>query len=120
MTWHATGIKYKEGDPEFAKITLESDNYFYLNGQKTLVQNTTTGKKLNKMGLAFKVVNGEYYISGHYYNQSYGYISSTGGNKNTIGIESAVGKGSDLWLTWQYSAQLCANLLLKYNQNLSN
>ena len=115
MTWHATGIKYKEGDPEFAKITLESDNYFYLNGQKTLVQNTTTGKKLNNMGLAFKVVNGEYYISGHYYSQSYGYISSTGGNKNTIGIESAVGKGSDLWLTWQYSAQLCANLLLKYN-----
>ena len=115
MTWHDTGIKYKEGDPEFAKITLGKDNFFYLNGQKTLVPNTTKGTELNDMGLAFKVVNGNYYISGCYYNESYRLISSTGGNNNSIGIESSCAEGSDLWLTWQYSAQLCANLLLKYN-----
>ena len=119
MTWHDTGIKYKETDPEFAKITLESDNYFYLNGQKTLVKNPTVGDKLNGMGLAFKVVNGNYYISGCYFNETYRYISSTGGNKNSIGIESSCAEGSDLWLTWQYSAQLCANLLLKYNLPLT-
>ena len=115
MTWHDTGIKYNESDPEFPKITLGSDNYFYLNGQKTKVANTTTGKKLNNMGLAFKIVNGVYYLSGHYYSSSYGYISSTGGNNNSIGIETSCSKGSDLWLTWQYTAQLCADLLIRYN-----
>ena len=119
MTWYNTGIEYKEGDPEFPKITLGDDTYFYLNGQKTKVVNTTTGKKLNGMGLAFKIVDGYYYLSGCYYNKDYGYIASTGGNNNSIGIESSVAKGSDLWLTWQYSAQLCANLLLKYNLPLT-
>ena len=119
MTWHNTGIKYKEGDPEFAKITLGKDNYFYLNGEKTKVENPTKGDKLNGMGLAFKVVDGYYYISGCYYNESYRYISSTGGNKNSIGIESSCAEGSDLWLTWQYSAQLCADLLIRYNLPLT-
>ena len=119
MTWHDTGIKYQNGDPEFPKITLGSDNYFYLNGQKTKVANTTAGRKLNGHGLAFKIVDGVYYLSGHYYNTGYGYIASTGGNNNSIGIESSCAEGSDLWLTWQYSAQLCANLLLKYNLPLT-
>ena len=120
MTWHKTGIMYKSTDPEFAKITLGSDNYFYLNGQKTSVKNTTGGSKLNGMGLAFKVSGGEYYIGGFYYNTSYKYISSTGGNNNSIGIETSCAKGSDLWLTWQYTAQLCAKLLIKYNLPLKN
>ena len=115
MTWHDTGIKYKEGDPEFAKITLGKDNYFYLNGEKTKVVNPTKGTELNDMGLAFKVVDGNYYISGCYFNESYRLISSTGGNRNSIGIESSCAEGSDLWLTWQYSAQLCADLLIRYN-----
>ena len=115
MTWHDTGIKYKEGDPEFAKITLGKDNFFYLNGEKTKVENPTKGTELNDMGLAFKVVDGNYYISGCYFNESYRLISSTGGNRNSIGIESSCAEGSDLWLTWQYSAQLCAQLLIKYD-----
>jgi len=119
MKWYDTGIKYQEGDPEFPKITLEKDNYFYLNGIKTKVVNTTQGTKLNSMGLAYKIIDGNYYISGHYYNTTYQLISSVGGNNNSIGIESSCAEGSDLWLTWQYSAQLCADLLLRHNLPLT-
>ena len=71
------------------------------------------------MGLAVKVEGTKVYLGGHYYNSSYGYISSTGGNNNSIGMETSVREGSDLWLTWQYTAQLCAKLLLKYNLPLN-
>ena len=114
MTWTKTTVKYTSGDPEIARVTLGSDGYFYINGKKSNVQNTTSGTRLNGLGLACEVRDGYYYLGGHYYNSSYGYISSTGGNNNSIGMETSVRKGSDLWLTWQYTAQLCANLLLKY------
>ena len=119
MTWTKTNIAYKEGDPEFAKVTLGDDGYFYINGQKSNVQNTTEGTKLNGYGLACEVRDGVYYLGGHYYNSSYKYISSTGGNNNSIGMETSVREGSDLWLTWQYTAQLCASLLLKYELPLT-
>ena len=119
MTWTKTNIAYKEGDPEFAKVTLGDDGYFYINGQKSNVQNTTEGTKLNDYGLACEVRDGVYYLGGHYYNSSYKYISSTGGNNNSIGMETSVREGSDLWLTWQYTAQLCASLLLKYELPLT-
>ncbi|MBQ8293625.1 MAG: InlB B-repeat-containing protein [Bacilli bacterium] len=119
MTWTKTNIKYNATDPEFPKVTLGSDNYFYINGLKTNVKNTTSGTRLNDMGLACEARNGYYYLGGHYYNSTYKYISSTGGNNNSIGIESSCAKGSDLWLTWQYSAQLCAKLLIKYNLPLN-
>ena len=58
-------------------------------------------------------------VKSYYYNSSYGYISSTGGNNNSIGMETSVREGSDLWLTWQYTAQLCAKLLLEFNLPLN-
>ena len=119
MTWTKTNIQYKAGDPEFAKVTLGSDNYFYINGNKTNVANTTGGTKLNGYGLACEVRDGYYYLGGAYYNSSYGYISSTGGNNNSIGMETSVREGSDLWLTWQYTAQLCAQLLIQYELPLT-
>ena len=46
------------------------------------------------------------------YTQVYeGRICSTGGNRNSLGIESCVDKGSDLWYTWQKTAQLVAELM---------
>ena len=46
------------------------------------------------------------------YGQVYeGRICAVGGNMNSIGIESCVDVGSDLWYTWQTSAQLIAKLL---------
>ena len=121
MTWTDSGLTTAQvGDDLYTTdVTLGSDGYFYIKGVKTTVKNTTTSTKLNGMGLGVKVVGGKVYLGGHYYNSSYQYISSTGGNNNSIGMETSVREGSDLWLTWQYTAQLCAKLLLKYQLPLN-
>ncbi len=129
--WVDSGVDWQEGDPEFAKITLNlEDDYFYINGRKTTQTfvawkdgDTSTYKlPLTPMGLGFKLVGNRYYITKPWAdtdssdgNSSYLQVASTGGNRDTIGIESSCAQGSDLWLTWQYSAQLCAKLLIKYN-----
>ena len=69
---------------------------------------------INDLGLPFKVENGKYYIGTTWwcYTQVYeGRICSTGGNRNSIGIESCVNEGSNLWYTWQITAQLVAHLM---------
>ncbi len=117
--WVASGVMVEATDPEFAVTTLGNDGYFYINGRRTTQQNTTDGKILSEMGFAYKVVNGEYYMTNMRYDSTYQRICSGGGNYNTIGIESSVAIDSDLWLTWQYSAQLIARLLDKYNLPLT-
>ena len=69
---------------------------------------------INDQSLPFKVVNGQYYMGTTWwcYTQVYeGRICSTGGNYNSIGIESCVNEGSNLWYTWQITAQLVAHLM---------
>ena len=76
--------------------------------------NRTAESFINDQGLPFKVVDGEYYMGTTWwcYTQVYeGRICSTGGNRNSLGIESCVDKGSDLWYTWQKTAQLVAELM---------
>ena len=116
MTWYKTGVKVSQIGTNIytTDVTLGSDGYFYLKGIKTSVKNETGYSKLNGMGLGVKIVDDEWYISGCYYNSSYGFIAAVGGNNNSIGIETSVREGSDLWLTWQYSAQLCASLLIEF------
>ena len=121
MTWTDSGLTTAQvgSDLYSTDVTLGKDGYFYIKGIKTNVKNSSTGTKLNGLGLAVKVEGSKVMLGGHYYNTSYGYISSTGGNNNSIGMETSVREGSDLWLTWQYTAQLCAKLLLKYNLPLN-
>ena len=121
MTWTDSGLTTSDvgSDLYTTDVTLGKDGYFYIKGVKTTVKNTTSSTKLNGMGLGVKVVGTKVYLGGHYYNSSYAYISSTGGNNNSIGMETSVREGSDLWLTWQYTAQLCAKLLLKYQLPLN-
>ena len=121
MTWSDSGLTTSQVGSDLypTDVTMGSDGYFYIKGVKTNIKNTTTGTKLNGMGLGVKVVGTKVYLGGHYYNTSYQYISSTGGNNNSIGMETSVREGSDLWLTWQYTAQLCAKLLLKYQLPLN-
>ena len=116
MTWTNSGVTTSQVGTDVlpTDVTLGSDGYFYIKGVKTTVKNTTSSTKLNGMGLAVKLEGSTWQLGGHYYNSTYQYISSTGGNNNSIGMETSVREGSDLWLTWQYTAQLCAKLLLKY------
>ena len=121
MTWTDSGLTVSQvgSDLYTTDVTMGSDGYFYIKGVKTLIKNTSSGTKLNGMGLGVKVVGDKVYLGGHYQNTSYDYISSTGGNNNSIGMETSVREGSDLWLTWQFTSQLCAKLLLKYELPLN-
>ena len=56
------------------EVTLGSDGYFYIKGYKTSVTNSTSGKKLNGMGLGVKLVGNTWYLSGHQYKSDYSYI----------------------------------------------
>ena len=81
---------------------------------QTAFTNRTPESFINDQSLPFKVVDGEYYMGTTWwaYTQVYeGRICSTGGNRNSLGIESCVNQGSDLWYTWQITAQLVARLM---------
>ena len=121
MTWTDSGLTTDQVGTDLytPDVTMGSDGYFYINGVKTIVKNSSSGTKLNGMGLAVKTIGNKVYLGGHYQNTTYNYISSTGGNNNSIGMETSVREGSDLWLTWQYTSQLCAKLLLKYQLPLN-
>jgi N-acetylmuramoyl-L-alanine amidase len=74
------------------------------------------------MGLAVNIKDGKYQLgtSCWCYTQVWeGRICSNGGNRNSIGIESAVNEGSDLWYTWQKTAQLVADLMYRYNLDIT-
>ncbi|MBR2892073.1 MAG: InlB B-repeat-containing protein [Bacilli bacterium] len=121
MTWVDSGLTIHDvgSDLYTTDVTMGTDGYFYIKGVKTNIKNTSGGTKLNGLGLGVKVEGNTVYLGGHYQNTSYNYISSTGGNNNSIGMETSVREGSDLWLTWQYTAQLCAKLLIKYELPLN-
>ena len=90
--------------------TISSQSDFGQSG----FQNRTPESFINDQSLPFTIIDGEYYMGTTWwcYTQVYeGRICSTGGNRNSIGIESCVNQGSDLWLTWQMTAQLVASLM---------
>ena len=76
----------------------------------------------NDMGFRFIVENGEYKMAKTWwcYTQVWeGRICTCGGNSNAIGIESCVNEGSDLWYTWQLTAQLVAHLMQDNNLDIN-
>ncbi len=82
-------------------------------------QNRTPESFFNSQGFVAKVIDGMYYMCPTWWSYGQvveGRICAVGGNQNSIGIESCVNEGSDLWRTWQNSAQLIAKLL--YDNNL--
>ena len=84
--------------------------------------NRTPESFINDQGLPFTIVNGEYYMGTTWwcYTQVYeGRICGTGGNRNSIGIESCVNEGSDLWWTWQLTAQLVADIMVRQNLDIT-
>lgn len=83
--------------------------------------NRTPESFFNDQDFPITVKDGQYYMGTTWwsYGQVYeGRICGSGGNRNSIGIESAVNPESDLWLTWQMTAQLVAKLCVDYNLGL--
>ncbi len=76
----------------------------------------------NSQGFPVTIIDGEYYMGPTWW--SYGQVTEgricgTGGNRNSIGIESCCNSGSDLWYTWQVTAQLVASLMDQYDLDIS-
>ena len=116
-TWHDTGVAYEGDRPT---VTCGDDGYFYINGKKSLVQYPTKAgvtPHINTVGLVcVKGENGNYKIPTTWISESYGNtICARGGNNNGIGIETAVNMGSDVYLTWQYTAKFVADILVRHN-----
>ena len=116
-TWHDTGVAYEGDRPN---VTCGNDGYFYINGKKSLVQYPTKDgvtPHINTVGLiCVKGENGNYKIPTTWVSSGYGNaICARGGNVNGIGIETAVNMGSDVYLTWQYTAKFVAGILVRHN-----
>ncbi len=140
FSWTATGVTATENvKPVWGVVANSASStgyYFTLNGKATTIPVPMTGttssgatktlsdpgSKFTYFGPAWKVVNGEYYMGTTWvcFTQvAEGRISSRGGNNNSIGIETACNRESDLWLTYQITAQLCARLMEQYSLDLS-
>lgn len=130
--WFDTGVVAK--DNKTPRITTSSDGYFVFNGEKTVIaipEGKYTVSSLNNyddyltlLGPAWKVgTDGKYYIGTTWFctsQVSSGMICSKGGNNNSIGIESCVNEGSDIWFTWQRTAQLVAKLMVENNLDINS
>lgn len=120
--WINTGVKATSNTKPVFKIVSNSNvasGYsFEVNGVITNIESPRKGP-LTFYGPTWKIENSYIYMGNVWYSSSYGYVSSRGGNLNSIGIESACNYGSDLWLTYHYTAQLVARLLDKYNLETS-
>ena len=132
FSWIDTPVEVLDTDPKFPVVTITSNATFAINGRDTGVKVpeetkngrgfVTDSKWLNDQGIAVNQKDGKYQIGTAWwcYTQiSEGRICSNGGNKNSIGIESAVNKGSDLWYTWQITAQLVADIMLRHNLDIT-
>ena len=124
FSWIDTPLEVLETDPEFPVVTITPDATFAINGRDTGVRvpketkynrgYVTDSKWLNEQGIGVTIKDGRYQIGTCWwcYTQvGEGRICSNGGNRNSIGIESAVNQGSDLWYTWQITAQLVADIM---------
>lgn len=118
-----TGIRATVADPV---ITISVDGFWTFNGSKSTLEAPTNDgvilptSKITPAGIHTAIgANGHYYIGTTWWSKSYGYIGNGGGNRNSIGIESMVNQGSDLYLTWQKTAKLIAQLLIENNLDTS-
>lgn len=119
-----TGVKAKSKVKPI--VAIDATGYYTLNGEKTLIAapRGSNGEilktsQINDYGVTLEIgENGNWWMNKTYYNATYKLISNHGGNRNSIGIETMVNEGSDLYLTWQYTAKKVAELLLMFDLNL--
>ena len=133
FTWNATGVKATENVKPVYDITKVGDTwYFVLNGQTSkVVCPISNGSKtianpskahLSNLGPVWKIVDGEYYIGNTWvcFSQvAAGVIGSYGGNNNSIGIEMSVNTSNDMYDTYQRTAKLVADILIRNNLDLT-
>lgn len=120
-TFKNTRIKATGTEP--AKVTISSDGYFVLNGQKSTIQaprktedgNVISGKAgiPTNENIPYTGINnyvdpttGTYWISNTWWSETYEHVGNYGGSTHSIGIEGCIVKGSDISLAWSRYAKL--------------
>lgn len=117
-----TNIKATVDNPE---LSISDDGYWTFNGTKSVILAPLAGSRIATInditdsGIYTEVKDGNYYIGSTYFNTTYNRICNTGGNSRGIGIETTMNFGSDLYLTWQKTAKLVAELLVRHNLDVS-
>ena len=131
--WYDTGVAATDNSaPEFDMVAGDGKYYFTVNGQKTNIvcptgngsRSITNPSKANfsHLGPVWKIENGKYYMGTTWVDFSQvaaGTIGSHGGNNNSIGIEMCVNYSGDIYDTWQRTAQLVADICIRYNLDLT-
>ena len=131
LVWLPTGVPYREGDPIYPEWGISANSRYTLNGVETSIdvptgttaatRRVTDARWINKMGFAYRVVDGEYYMAKTwwcYAQVAEGRLCTKGGNRTSIGIETCVNRGSDLWTTWHLTARLVARLMARYDLSI--
>ncbi len=132
FAWRDTDVVVLDTDPVIPVVTITSKATFAINGRDTGIKVpeetkfnrgfVTDNKWLNDLGLAVNKKDGKYQLGTAWWCYSQiaeGRICSNGGNGNGIGIETAVNYGSDLWYTWQKTAMLVADIMIRNNLDIS-
>ena len=130
--WTDTDLEVLDTDPEIPVASITENGTFAINGRDSGIEVpvetkfgrgiVTESKWLNDHGIPINVKDGKYQIGTTWWCYSEiteGRICSKGGNGNSIGIETAVNIGSDLWYTWQITAQLVADIMERYDLDIS-
>lgn len=123
FTWTKTNaVATSNIAPQFDVVQSGSAYYLSLNGTITQIEVPTingaapSASYLSILGPTWKVENGYYYIGEPlWYSSSYNTIGSRGGNNNSIGIEMCSNLSGDIYDTFQRTAQLVADILLRNN-----
>lgn len=133
LTWTDSGVVATgEGRPKF---TLSDDYHLVINGTETSILVPTTGKSsqgdavlkyldersFSQNGPNWKIIDGRYYIGNLHADFSQtldGVIANYGGNNNSIGIEMCVNTDGDVYDSWQRTAKLVADILLRNDLNI--
>lgn len=129
LEFYNTGIKAPEGDDTPAVVTINQlTGNFEMNGIETLIKaplNSSANRIVRNEELPYTGINnyvdketGTYWIGKTHWDKTYLTLGNYGGNLNSIGIETSVYEGSDLVWTWQKTAKLIAQKILKPHQML--
>ena len=119
LEFYDTGVKATSKDP--AVVTISSDGYFEMNGEKSTVKAPTNadGGICKTSELPYTGVNnyvnpitGTYWVGKTYWNKTYHTLANRGGNLNSIGIETCVNRGSNVFYTWNITAKFIGEIAL--------
>jgi N-acetylmuramoyl-L-alanine amidase CwlA len=117
-----TGVKATSNDA--AVVTISSDGYFEMNGQKTTIKAPTKdgGALCKTSDLPYTGINnyvdattGTYWIGNTWWSCTYKTLANRGGNLNSVGIETCINEGSNVFYTWNITAKLIGEIILPQN-----